>query len=139
MKRSKRGWGLIVWVSAILLVPSVGFGDNDFIQKGGEKNISFLSGGVGIKEREILQEMGKGYPLKLIFSNKKGEYWSNVRVRLLDHANRPVLTTVTNGPWLFIDLPAGTYHLEATVREERKTLSGIEISEGRRSILSVIW
>lgn len=140
MRCSMKGWSLMICFSAIFLLGnSTGFGNEDFIRKGGNKNISFLSGGVGVQEREILKEMGKDYPLKLIFSNKKGEYLSNVMVRLLDHTNHPILVTLSNGPWLFINLPAGTYHLEATVREDRKIISGIEISEGRRNIISVTW
>lgn len=66
-----------------LMVPTPLKGE-DFIKKGGHSNVTFLSGGVGSDERELLAKMGKNYPLKLIFSNRKGEFLSNVMVRVLE-------------------------------------------------------
>lgn len=131
--------GIVTSFSLFSLMVSPPLKGEDFIKKGGHSNVTFLSGGVGSDEREVLAEMGKNYPVKLIFSNRKGEFLSNVMVRVLDKAGHPLLTTVSNGPWLFLDLPPGAYHVEATFREVRKILSPIEITEGERQVLSLIW
>ena len=98
-----------------------------------------MSGGVSQTEREILKDRGKGYTLKLIFSSKRGEYLSNVIVKVLDQKNQTILLTVSNGPWLFIDLPTGTYKIEASFRADRKRLSLIKIEQGKQKVFHLQW
>lgn len=138
-----RRWKLllipIVGFLVIIFILSITSGEEDFLKRGRNEGISFLSGGVGQREREILNEMGKGYSLKMVFSNKKGEYLSDVVVKILDQNDRPILTTVSNGPWLFVDLPAGIYHLDASVRGDRKRISQVRVEEGSQKVISVQW
>jgi hypothetical protein len=58
--------------------------EEDLFQKNREMGIAFMSGGVSQTERKILNERGKEYTLKLIFSSKKGDYLSNVIVKVFD-------------------------------------------------------
>ncbi len=139
MRRSKGLWVPISGILVTFFLLSISLAEGEFIKKGREGGIAFLSGGVGLSEREILKEMGRFYSLKLIFSNKKGEYLSNVNVEVFDHMNKNILTTVTNGPWLYIDLPSGTYHLEASVRGDRKRISGISVPQRDSKVISVLW
>lgn len=111
--------------------------EEDLFEKGREGDISFLSSGVGKQEREILKEIGKEYLLKLIFSNKKGKYLSNVIVKVFDQKDKTILTTVSNGPWLFIDLTSGIYHLEASFKEEGKKVSKVSIEKGTQKVVSI--
>jgi hypothetical protein len=111
----------------------------DFFEKGSEGKIAFLSGGVGQPERDILQKRGKAYALKLMFSNKKGEYVSDVIVKVFDQDGKVILTTTSNGPWLFINPPSGMYHLEASFRGERKTIPELRIEQGTQKVLLIQW
>jgi hypothetical protein len=126
-------WGIIIFS---LMICSA---EEDFFVKGSEKGIAFISGGVGLKEREILEEMGKGYSLKLMFSDKKGEYLSDVIVKIDDENGKSILTTVSNGPWLFIDLPSGKYQLEASFESERKNISLMDIEKGKQKVILIQW
>ncbi len=128
----------IIVFLVIVFAFSIYSAEEDFFKKGREGGIAFLSGGVGQREREILKEMGKAYSLKLIFSNKKGEYLSDVIVMVFDQKRSPILTTVSNGPWLFIDLPPGMYHLEASFKADRKR-SQIKIVTGSQKVISFQW
>lgn len=133
-------WLMIpVVIFGIVLYALSVYSEEDFLKKGSEGRIAFLSGGVGQPEREILKEKGKAYPLKLIFSNKKGEYLSDVVVKLFDRQGKEILTTVSNGPWLFIDLPSGTYHLEASFKTEKKRIPDFQIERGTQKFLSIQW
>jgi hypothetical protein len=85
-------------------------------KKNSERGIAFMGGGMSQTEREILKDRGKGYSLKLIFSSKRGEFLSNVIVKVFDQKNQTMLITVSSGPWLFIDLPNGTYKIEVSFR-----------------------
>ena len=115
------------------------FSEEEFLRKGVEGNISFLSGGIGQNERDFLLEKGKIYPLKLMFSNKKGEYLSNVLVKVYDKNNKMVLSTNSEGPWFFIDLPKGIYHIEANFKGDKKTIPKLQIVKGTQKIISIQW
>lgn len=138
-----KGWRgfliLMVGVWSVLFILSIGWGEEEFLKRGKSEGIPFLSGGVGVREREILNEMGKSYSLKMVFSNKKGEYLSDIVVRVLDPEEKVILTTVSNGPWLFIDLPSGIYHLEASFMAQRKKMSPVEIKKGVQKVISFQW
>jgi len=133
---------LLIPIAGFLLtifVLSISSGEEEFFKRGRDRGISFLSGGVGLHEREILNEMGKSYSLKMIFSNKKGEYLSDVVVKILDQYENTILTAVSNGPWLFINLPSETYKLEASVGGDRRRISRINIEGGIQKVVSVQW
>lgn len=138
-----KGWRwffiLMVGVWSVLFILSIGLGEEEFLKRGKSEGIPFLSGGVGVREREVLNEMGKSYSLKMVFSNKKGEYLSDIVVRVFDSQEKVILTTVSNGPWLFIDLPNGIYHLEASFMAERKKISQVEIKKGVQKVISFQW
>jgi hypothetical protein len=78
--------------------------------------ISYLSGGVGEEERELLTELGQAYPLKLIFADTTGQYLSDVAVGILDARGQQVLAAMSQGPWFFVRLPAGRYHVLSTTQ-----------------------
>ena len=128
----------IVGMLMTIFVHPISSGEEDFLKMGRSEGISFLSGGVGREEREILKDLGKGYSLKMVFSNRKGEYLSDVIVKILDQNKRPILTTVSNGPWLFVDLPAGIYHLDASVRGEKR-ISQVKVEEGSQKVIYIHW
>ncbi len=123
----------------VVFALSIYSSEEDFLKKGSESGIAFLSGGIGLTEREILKEMGKEYSLKLMFSNKKGEYLSDVIVKIFDQRGKAILTTGSNGPWLFVDLPTGTYKIEASFRADRKRISQIKIERGKQKVFHLRW
>lgn len=137
----QRKWlnAILVGFSLNIFVLSVGFGEEEFINRGEQRGLSFLSGGVGLRERELLKEMGKNYSLKMIFSNQRGEYLANVTVKIMDTTGKTLLVAVSNGPWFFADLPPGTYHLEASSRGEWKRISQVSIEEGSQRVVSFRW
>lgn len=134
-------WSLIPMVMFLVSIFAISIcsAEEDFLKKGREGGIAFLSGGVGQEEREILKEMGKEYTLKLMFSNKKGEYLSDVIVKVWDQNDKTILTTVSNGPWLFVNLPSGTYHLETGLKGNEKKISNVNIKKGTQKVISIQW
>ena len=63
----------------------------------------------------------------------------DVTVKILDQKDKPIFTTVSDGPWLFIDIPAGTYRLEINFKGEQKRISQIKIEKGSQKVLSLQW
>jgi len=83
-----------------------------------DEEVAYVSGGIGLDEREALESMSQDYNLKLTFALPSGHYLSNVKVRITDHNGRTVLETTSDGPWFFVKLPAGTYHVSASTQEQ---------------------
>ncbi|MGQ9636403.1 MAG: hypothetical protein ACUVT6_01270 [Thermodesulfobacteriota bacterium] len=138
----KRGRTFFILIPIFFLTVfslSMSSAEEEFFKRGKSEGIPFLSGGVGVREREILNEIGKNYSLKIVFFNKKGEYLSDIVVRVLDQREKQILTTVSNGPWLFIDLPSGIYHFEASFRADRKRISQVQVEKGIQKVISFQW
>ncbi len=116
---------------------SICHAQEDFLKREKGQKIDLVSGGVGEAEREFLNEIGKDYALKLIFSNEKGEYLSDVKVKMYDEKGKQLLETVSDGPWVFIDLPSGNYRLETSFKAEQKRVSPIDIGKETQRVISV--
>ncbi|MGE5465581.1 MAG: carboxypeptidase regulatory-like domain-containing protein [Methanocella sp.] len=86
-----------------------------------------LSGGVGQGAREQLAEQAHGYGLKLVFTSEKGAYLADVPVQVTDAKGNVVVDAVSQGPWMFVDLPRGSYTVKASYdgkSESRKVTVG---------------
>jgi hypothetical protein len=91
-----------------------------------ENGIRYITGGVGIDEREAMREALPGdYNLKIVLAAKSGPYLSNIPVRIADAAGNVLLETDDNGPWIYVDLPSGKYTVSADYNgnEKRRVVS----------------
>lgn len=79
-----------------------------------QKNIQYFSAGLGKEERSLSYPP---YPLKLIFVKGQRAFLANVAIEVL-HPDRTNLISIPSeevqGPWLFLNLPAGKYVVQAT-------------------------
>jgi hypothetical protein len=100
--------------------------------------IPYLSGGVGLAERETLRAMGTEDKLKLIVALNRGNSLSEVDVRVTDAAGHKILPVISQGPWFFTRLPAGQYTVMAT--EMRETLQqGVHLASEGQTHLHFTW
>jgi len=58
---------------------------------------------------------------------------------VLDQNDKTILTTVSNGPWLFVNLPSGTYDLETGLKGNEKKISRVNIEKGTQKVISIQW
>lgn len=72
----------------------------------------YVSGGIGVCEREALERLAGDFNLRLTFVTTNGHYLSDVGVRLEDARGERVLETVSEGPLLYAQVRPGTYRLE---------------------------
>lgn len=82
------------------------------VQKSGD--ISYINGGVGDEELAQFKAQIGLYNLQVMLSTPKGEYISDVRLRVLDQTGAAVLDIADAGPYLYASLPAGSYTLETS-------------------------
>ncbi|HSH84619.1 MAG TPA: hypothetical protein VK979_05620 [Guyparkeria sp.] len=86
--------------------------------------IRYLTGGLGTAERAWLKEHGATYPLFLQFSQgTRGAFVSSVQVTLRRAGGETVFEATTDGPLIYVDLPAGRYQLTADYRGQQRELS----------------
>jgi hypothetical protein len=76
--------------------------------------VSYLSGGFGEDERERLRSITVGDNLELSFALQSKEYLAGANVLIKDAKGNNVLEAVSGGPLFLVDLPAGSYTVEAT-------------------------
>jgi hypothetical protein len=78
------------------------------------ERVEFLSGGIGVGEREDLAVRGKEFNLKVVTAaERSGAYLAGVRVKAINAGGAAVFDVTMDGPWLLAKLPPGKYALEA--------------------------
>jgi hypothetical protein len=75
------------------------------------EGISYVTGGVGLEEREQISRIGRDYNLKLLFAERSGDYLGDVKVVVAKPAGKTVLETTADGPVLLARLPHGNYRI----------------------------
>lgn len=99
--------------------------------------IRYLTGGIGVAEREWLDRHGAEYPLRLEFSQgERGRFVSRVALRVEDTRGRRVFVAESDGPVMLIDLPVGAYRAEASYREAQRRFA-FDVKPDGRTELSV--
>ncbi|MDF2861527.1 carboxypeptidase-like regulatory domain-containing protein [Achromobacter mucicolens] len=79
--------------------------------------VEYVSGGIGIDESEAMKAASSSYPLALTFAAQRGgkaDYVADVTVAIRDAQGKAVLQTTSQGPYMLVKLPAGSYKISAT-------------------------
>ncbi len=99
--------------------------------------IKYMTGGVGIDERQEMEAMAKEFNVKAIFAVTSGSYLADVMVTIVKASGEKVLDTTSNGPWLFAKLPPGKYSIKAVYKGTAKTQT-IDAGQGLKSVV-FLW
>ncbi|MEX1300808.1 MAG: hypothetical protein AB1Z16_01490 [Desulfotignum sp.] len=95
--------------------------------------IHFISGGIGITERQVLDQMAGKYSLKVVLAAKDGHYLSRCYMEIIRADGTKILSTSTDGPWLLADLEPGRYQVKAqydnTWKNQSVTVSADSLHE----------
>tara|TARA_R110000772_G_scaffold171612_4_gene283498 strand:- start:1645 stop:1986 length:342 start_codon:yes stop_codon:yes gene_type:complete len=77
------------------------------------QNYILWNGGVGADERELAPSEGT----RLVFFVESGSFLAGVEVTVKDMQGNELVNTLSNGPWLILDLPEGKYQVNAQINE----------------------
>jgi hypothetical protein len=129
----------------VLAALLVGLGTLSFAQESAlqpevhaERGIQYVSGGVGQGELARLRQMARDYDLKLVFAWQRGNYLADIPVVIRDQKGNTVLDAVAQGPWMLVELPAGTYTVTATAYEQPKQ-QVVYVNQSGQSELLFTW
>lgn len=106
-----------------------------------EHGIRYVSGGIGCDEAIAMRSESTGYPLTLMFFErvaKSGMYLAAIPVSITDAAGKPVLHVVADGPYLLVDLPDGDYVVNASYKEQLKTVP-VRVRAHRHTPVQFEW
>lgn len=120
-------------------LPMSTYGQLPKTQKQGE--ITYITGGVGEDESKAIKDDAKNWPLIIDFSRhlENRDAWiSQVYVRILDVKGNGIFEVTTDGPFLLVNLPSGSYVLTATYLSITKTQK-IQIVDGKPLRASLNW
>lgn len=99
------------------------------------REIRYLTGGLGAGERAWLEQHGTSYPVTLKFSKgKRGVFVSNVTVSIRSRDGQTQFEATTDGPLIYIDLPNGQYEATARYRGHERTFGLRAPANGRTSL-----
>jgi hypothetical protein len=95
-----------------------------------------MTGGVGESERIEMEKTADDYNLKIVLATASGRYLADLMVLIEDENSRIVLQTMAKGPWLYADLPAGTYKVSvAHEHEARNRTVHIGSGDGLKTVV----
>jgi hypothetical protein len=111
--------------------------------------VAYVSGGIG-EEAAAFRHLNSRYTLLLEFAvqpstqdqrmtgSSRGEFVSDVRVTITDPHGQEILSTVSKGPFLAVELPAGHFRVEAEYggRMERRM---VEVSPHHTTHAGFEW
>ena len=101
--------------------------------------ISYVSGGVSDSEQAAIKEMGKDYNLQVLMALEEGNYLSDVDVTITNGQGDTVLQTVTSGPMLFAQLPAGSYTVHAKAPEGEEQQQTVQVASSGQAQVDFRW
>jgi hypothetical protein len=99
----------------------------------------YLFGGVSSNEREVMEQRGKAYNVKLVFAEKRGAFISGVSVVLADGKGAEIVSLATDGPWFYIQLPPGSYTARATFKGETKQIKDLRVPKDKVVQQVFVW
>jgi hypothetical protein len=102
-------------------------------------DVSYVSGGVGVSSREALEQAKKDFNLRLLFAYaRSGEYLSNIGVKIVDRSGNTILDAVSDGPFFYAKLPAGSYRVSADNAGQVQTRS-VRVPASGAAVADFYW
>jgi len=98
--------------------------------------VRYYSAGVGIEERRQLPQL---FPLKVVFATDKGHLLCDADVTINAGATTVFRGRASNGPWLVVDLPPGSYDVTAVQDGKSRTAKAVKLAAGRQKTLVLKW
>jgi hypothetical protein len=107
-------------------------------QHGRDGGIAYVTGGIGLDERNALEAMAAQYSLEITNANPNGDYTTDNALTIEAKDGRQVLHLGSNGPLFYAQLPAGDYVVHAT-NSGQQQVHDIQVSNGKQTVLRLIW
>lgn len=105
-------------------------------------SVTFITGGIGSDESGAMFAVAKKWPLFIEMSeidgSGRGVWIAGIDVRVLNAKQQNILETVSDGPLMLLNIPAGQYTVEASYQGKLLKRSVI-LKEGDSQKLTLFW
>lgn len=95
----------------------------------------YACGGIGVDESTAFRAAAGQHALSLLFAAPGGDYQADVSVRISDAQGTQVLQLRADGPVCLIDLPGGSYTVEATPERGAAHRRSVTVEGGKPQTL----
>lgn len=105
-------------------------------------SLRLVTGGIGIDEARAMRQVEPEYPLALTFVQQFGQknrYLSAVQVEIHRASGESVLCATSDGPFMYVDLPPGEYHVVATTDGGRMLERKATLDRGDHREMTFVW
>ena len=102
-------------------------------------DVQYFSAGVGVEERNASYP---NFPLKLIFVQGERAFLAGVTISITKSDGTTLAEIPSDhvmGPWLFVELPTGTYTITAIDSRQRIIKKEASVGEGGTSVVHFRW
>jgi hypothetical protein len=100
--------------------------------------VTYISGGIGADEIEIMKSSIGAYNLLVSNSEKDGSFTAGIDITIRDGHGRVVLNAKDTGPLLYVKLPLGDYTLDALYHGV-ENVRDVTIGPKRPNEANFIW
>jgi hypothetical protein len=90
-------------------------------------------------ELRRVNDPARDHGLNLGFAEVSGAFLGDVTVVIEDRSGKELVNTLVDGPWFFVPLPAGTYHVKATFDDQVKHIKNLRLAETQVTMMVVYW
>ena len=104
-----------------------------------QESIQYFSAGLGKEERSLPYPP---FPLKLIFVQGERAYLAGVTIHLTNEDETlsiEIPGEEVEGPWLFINIPTGTYVISGTNSDGTTVKKTITVQPGKSTVVHFRW
>ena len=80
-------------------------------------DVRYVMGGIGLDESQQMKSMESQYSLSVTFAeqnNGKADYLADIPVTIRNSSGQTVLSVNSDGPYLLVQLPPGSYDITAS-------------------------
>jgi hypothetical protein len=104
-----------------------------------EGGVSYVSGGIGLEERQALKKVEGDYNLRLLFAARGSrEYLADVKVTIRSADGETLLEAVADGPRFLVRLAPGSYRVIAA-NEGKEIARSVSIPPNRAVSETFTW
>ena len=104
--------------------------------------VRFVSGGIGADEAAAMRAQRMQFPLAITFAERgpvHNGFVAGVYATISKPDGSTVLCAITRGPYLYVDLPAGTYRLAANAPGRTELVRTIKLVAGKHLDVALLW
>lgn len=90
---------------------------------------------------ELESELIRKFPAKIIFTSESGAPYAGVYARVFNASGVAIFKHLCEKPWLFLNLPAGDYHVVGVDRKKVTQFKPFRVhpGEGRQTVVKLTW